>query len=227
MSPKAGFVLIDQIAPRLRAAIPHVVKPVGSEDAEELLQDAMVIAAQMLHAVEARGKEVTVGNICYYVTLHMKSGRRSQSGNRTDVLCPATILDGKSCALSLEEPFGLCPETGETVALGEMLAGSHEDPASAAARNLDWADFLDGHDGRYAALVRCAVAGQPANSLKRRLRVSDSTLSTVKKCLATDVHAAMGVDVLHEVCRKPKWQASIEAGREQLRCRHARRRFVH
>ena len=108
MSPKAGFVLMDQIAPRLRATIPHVVRPTGSEDAEELLQDALAMAAQMLHALEARGKEVTVGNICYYVVLLMKSGRRSQSANRTDVLSPGTMLDGKSCALSLEESVGLC-----------------------------------------------------------------------------------------------------------------------
>ena len=164
MSPRAGFVLLDQIAPRLRAAIP-AIKPVGSEDAEELLQDGLTMAAQLLHAVEVRGKQVTAGNIAYYVILHLKSGRRSQSASRSDVLNPATMLDSKSLALSLEEPVGLNPDTGETVALGEMLAGTHEDPATTAARNIDWAEFLDGHDERYTTLVQCAVSGQPANSL--------------------------------------------------------------
>ena len=65
-----------------------------------------------------------------------------QSANRTDVLSPGTMLDGKSCALSLEESVGLCSETGETVALGDLLAGAHEDLATAAARNIDWAEFL-------------------------------------------------------------------------------------
>ena len=65
MSAKAGFVLLDQIVPRLRVTIPHVVRPTGSEDAQELLQDATAMAAQLLHALEARGKEVTVGNVCY------------------------------------------------------------------------------------------------------------------------------------------------------------------
>ena len=91
---------MDEVAPRLRATIPHVVRPTGSEDAEELLQDAMTLAAQMLHALEARGKERSrPGNVCYYVALLMKSGRRSQSANRTDALSPGAMLDGKSCAL--------------------------------------------------------------------------------------------------------------------------------
>ena len=52
MSPRAGFVLMEKIAPRLRAAVPHL-RPVGSDDAEELLQDAIVAAAQMLDRLEA------------------------------------------------------------------------------------------------------------------------------------------------------------------------------
>ena len=61
---------------------------------------------------------------------------------------------GKSSARSLEDPVGLCPETGEAVALGDLLAGPHEDPAATAARNIDWTEFLDGHDRRYPAILR-------------------------------------------------------------------------
>ena len=226
ISPKAGFVLLNQIAPRLRATIPHVVRPTGAEDAEELLQDATAMAAQMLHSLEARGKEVTVGNVRYYVTLLMKSGRRSQSANRTDVLSPGAMLDGKSCALSLEEPVGLCSETGETVALGDLLAGTHEDPAATAARNIDWAGFLEGRDGRYPAMLRCAVSGQPMNHLKQQFGVSDSTLSTFKRNLATDIREALGEDILREVCRRPRWQAEVEGEQERMRCRHERQRAV-
>ena len=196
----------------------------GSEDAEELLQDAMVSAAQMLDSLEDRGKEVSPGNIAYYyVVKNMKSGRRSQSASRSDVLGQATMLDGKSCALSLEEPVGLCPETGEMAALGDLLDGTHEDPASATARNIDWAEFLDGHEGRYTAMVQCAVSGQPAYSLKKKLRVGDSSPSAYKRNLAADIREVMGEDVLSEVCRKPQWQGGIEAEHERSRCRHERR----
>ena len=222
LSPRAGAVLLEQIAPRLRATIPHVVRPTGSEDTQELWQDAVTMAAQMLHSLEARDKEVTVGNVCYYVTLLMKSGRRSQSANRTDALSPGAALDGKSRALSLEDPVGLCPETGEAVSMGELLAGTHEDPASTAARNLDWAGFLDGHDARYPAMLRCAVAGQPMNSLGGKPGASNSALSARKRQLAGDIRAFMGEDVLREVCQRPRWQAQVEGEEEQMRCRHER-----
>ena len=97
---------MEEIAPRLKAVIPHI-KTVGAEDTEELLQDALAVAAKMLHDLEERGKEVTPGNICYYVTLHMKSGRRSYSAGRTDVMGSGTQLDHKSCVLSFQEPAGI------------------------------------------------------------------------------------------------------------------------
>ena len=68
MSPRAGDMLIQEVAPRLRAVIPYI-KPVGAEDSEELYQDSLCVAAKMLHDLEQRGKEVTSGNICFYVTL--------------------------------------------------------------------------------------------------------------------------------------------------------------
>lgn len=204
MSAKVGAVLLEQIAPRLRATIPHAVRPTGSEDAQELWQDAVTMAAQMLVALEARGKEVTAGNVCYYMTLLMKRGRRSQSANRTDVLAPGTLLDKKSCARSLEDPVGLCSETGDAVVLGDLLAGAHEDPAATAARNLDWAAFLGEHDDRYPAMLRCAASGQPMNSLGGQPRASNSTVSARKRQLAGDIRAFMGEEVLREVCQRPR-----------------------
>jgi hypothetical protein len=58
MSPQAGLILIDEIIPRLRSTVPRCVQPVGSEDAEELLQDSIAVAAQMLHNIERSGREV-------------------------------------------------------------------------------------------------------------------------------------------------------------------------
>ena len=78
-------MLMGQVAPRLRAAI-SVVKPVGTEDAEELVQDGIAMAAHMLHHLEIKGKKVTPGNVAYYCLLHLKSGRRSHSAGRTDIM---------------------------------------------------------------------------------------------------------------------------------------------
>ena len=120
MSPESGFVLMEEIAPRLKAVIPHI-KPVGAEDSEELFQDALCVAAKMLHDLEQRNKTVTPGNVAYYTILHMKSGRRSYSAGRTDAMSPGGQLDGKSMVLSFEEPAGIDPETGEEIPLGELL----------------------------------------------------------------------------------------------------------
>ena len=124
----------------------------------------------------------------------------------------------------MEETVGLCSETGETVALGDLLAGTHEDPASAAARNIDWAEFLDGHNDRYTAMVRCAVAGQPLNKLKKKFRVSDSTLSTFKRNLAADIRETMGSGCPRNgLPPSTHWQADVEGEQERMRCRHERR----
>ena len=92
MTAQAGNMLVEEITPRLRTLVPKSVKPVGGEDAEELLQDAITIAAQMLHRVEVSGKTVTPGNIAYYVILHMRSGRRSQGSSRVDTMAVGTQL---------------------------------------------------------------------------------------------------------------------------------------
>ena len=129
MSPEAGEMLLGQIAPTLRPAIPRVVHKVGCENDEELVLDALAMAAQLLDSVERHGKTVPPGNFAYYTILHMKSGRRSHTCGRTDVMHSATQLDQKSCVLSVEEEVGCDPELDEPIALGELGLRQTEAPA--------------------------------------------------------------------------------------------------
>jgi hypothetical protein len=115
MSPQSGVVLMEEIAPRLRSAIPQCVRKVGCEDNDELLQDGLAMAAEMLHNLEMRDKQVTPGNVAYYCLLHLKSGRRSYSGGRTDVMGSSTQLDHNSMVLSFEEEVGFDLEIGEPI----------------------------------------------------------------------------------------------------------------
>jgi len=48
MSPQAGFLLQDQVVPSLRSAIPFNVSQIGSEDAEDLVQDSICLPAKLL-----------------------------------------------------------------------------------------------------------------------------------------------------------------------------------
>ena len=56
MSPQASWILQEEVVPRLRSSIPRAVRCVGAEDAEELIQDATVIAAKMISRAESLGK---------------------------------------------------------------------------------------------------------------------------------------------------------------------------
>ena len=225
MTAQAGSLLVEQIAPRLRTLVPKSVKPVGGEDAEELLQDAITIAAQMLHRVEVSGKTVTPGNIAYYVILHMRSGRRSQGSSCADTMGIGTQLNGKSSVLSFEEEVGYDPELDAPITLGELLASEHEDPSMVAARNVDWNLFLASHDYRYGIMIKGVAEGQ---SLKATAECSGhlyASLYGLKEKLAEDVRQYLGDDAVAQSVKLPRWKASIARDREKASCRADRRRL--
>ena len=56
MSREAGFLLQDQIRPRLISAIPNAVPLIAPEDIQELVQDGTAMAAQIIHHAELKGK---------------------------------------------------------------------------------------------------------------------------------------------------------------------------
>jgi len=224
MSPAAGDLLVEHIAPRLRAAIPRVVKPVGAEDEEELVQDAIVVAAQMLDAVERHGKTVTPGNIAFYTILHMKSGRRSQCRSRADTMAQGTQLDHKSCVLSMEEEVGYDPELDEAITLGNLLAGNREDPAMAAARNVDWELFIETHDYRYGVLIQGFAQGKALSDTAKDCGAGYSKIYQLRQKLAEDLIAFMGEEAVEDSAQIPKWRAHLIADHERAACQADRRR---
>lgn len=46
MSPQAGWILQEEVVPRLKASVPRNVNQIGCEHPEELIQDATTIALQ-------------------------------------------------------------------------------------------------------------------------------------------------------------------------------------
>ena len=99
MSFHADTILIDEIIPRLHHLIPHHVPRVGSEDPEELLQDATLIAARLLARARVNGKTVTPSNIAYYTLLHLRSGRAQPQ-------CESQRRHGQSHAARGPQPRG-------------------------------------------------------------------------------------------------------------------------
>ena len=224
MSPLAGCLLVAHIAPRLRTLVPKFVKPVGAEDGEELIQDAIVIAAQVLDRVEQAGKKVTAGNIAYYAVLHMRSGRRSQGSSRVDTMAPGTQLDHKSTVLSFEEEVGYDPELDEPITLGDLLTSDREDPAMAAVRNIDWQLFLAAHDYRYAVILKGVAEGR---SLKETAAAQGEWYPGMwapKQRMAAEVRQYLGDTAIADTAQTPRWKASIAVDRERTACRAERRR---
>jgi hypothetical protein len=117
MSPKAGWLLVDQIVPRLRALIPWSVPCVGSEDHEELVQDATCLAARIMHNGEQKGKRVPHSSAAYYALQHCKSDRRSVGHSCSDVHGSATQLNGRSRLESMEEVVAVNEENGGEIYL--------------------------------------------------------------------------------------------------------------
>jgi len=216
---------MGEIAPRLRVTIPKTVAPIGAEDPEELVQDAIVVAAQMLHNVEAAGKTVTAGNIAYYTILHMKAGRRSQCRSRADVMANGTQLDHRSSVLSLEEEVGYDPELDEPITLGELLASRADDPSMAGARNLDWDEFLGTHDYRYGVIVKAIAEGQKPGDIARGNRQTYAQLRWIILKMAAEVLEHMGEQILEESVRAPGWRSNIRVKSEKAACLADRRRW--
>jgi len=142
MSPQTGWLLQEEVVPRLRAVIPYAVRCVGCEDAEELIQDATANAAGIFHRAEAAGKKVAASSVAYYAIQHCKSGRRRVANSRVDALASGTQLDGHTRMHSLDEVVATNEEAGgEIFTFNDVLSNDQEDPSTKASRHLDWESF--------------------------------------------------------------------------------------
>ena len=218
MSPEAGTVLLERIAPRLKGAVAHI-KPVGCEDKEELYQDGLCMAAHLLEANERNGKQVPPSSVAYYTILHLKSGRRSHSAARTDVCGPATQLDGKTAVLSMETEIGFDPEMMEAIRLGEFLTCSQDDPSMKACRNIDWDEFIDSHDYRYGVLLKDMAEGKDVLSRSKEWGKKYSHVRVLKEKMEAELREHMGAGAVADSTRKPCWFGDLHAERERAACR--------
>ena len=218
MSPAASAVLMEQIVPRLKTIVPYI-KTVGSEDHAELLQDGICMAAKMLHDLELRGKQVTAGNVTYYIALHLRSGRRSYGCGRTDAMFSSTQLDGKACVLSMETEVGFDPETMEAIRLGEFLSCSQDDPSTRACRNIDWDEFIDSHDYRYGVLLKDMAEGKDVLSRAKEWGKKYSRVRALKEKMEAELREFMGAEAVADALRRPAWVGDLHAERERAACR--------
>ena len=223
MSPQAGWLLVNEILPKLRSVVPQVAHCVGAEDPEELIGDATLHAARILHSAEARGKTITAGNVAYYAIEHTRSGRRSTGNSRVDVMAAGTQLHGHSRLDSMEQVVAEAQETGgEIYELHDVLSSDSEDPGTKAARKMDWSEFASALTERERAAINCLVEGRSLRDVAKSFRVCDSTMQGDKRKLAVKILDFFGPDILVQVRKLPRWKDDLMSSRERLACRHER-----
>jgi len=225
MSPQAGFVLKDEIVPRLVSAIPHSVLCVGSEDHKELIQDGITMAAKMLDRVERQGKmeQISASNIAYYTILHLKTGRRANGSSTVDIMGTSTQLNGTTRLKSLQEVVSESEMGEEIFELQDVLSLDREDPAMKATRKMDWDSLLSSLNEMERLVVECLSSGKTLREAGQSVGLSDSSMQTYRKKLALKIIEIMGIDILKDIAVQPNWKIGLNCEQELLACRADRR----
>ena len=211
MSPSAALMLETQIYPIIRNTIPRTARPIGSEDSQELIQDATASAAEMLESMEKAGKKPLPNSIAYYSIQRTKSGRRSYGDNRTDVMFPGYQMDHEGSVCSMQDP--VCDEDDSTV--GDTIASRSEDTASKVLRQIDWDAFLDTLDARKRRIVEEMMLGYGTGDIARLLAVTAPRIVQLKKEIAQKIKDFMGDTILVDVGQEGVWERDIRCLREK------------
>ncbi len=222
MSPHTGEMLLNEVAPRIRSAVPYCVRTVGCEDAEELIQDTIAMAAKLYDNAEKAGKTVTPGNIAYYAILHAKSGRRAYGQSKTDPLHPCTQLNGRARLDGLEDAVKTEEGSEDPLLLSDVFSNEQEDPSVKAARKVDWELFTATLNERFRAILDVLAEGGCLKEVAVKFKVSNSTINTNRIQLADKLREFFGADILKEIVQLPQWRNNLLAHREFLACREQR-----
>ncbi len=221
MNPTSEHMLLHEVEPRLRSGIQSVPR-VGSDDAAELLQDGLVIAFRLLQSAETAGKTVTPGNIAFFTIKLLRSGRRSTGFHKADAMHPAAQIAGRSRMHSLDEPVAADDSGDEPLTLGETLEGRADDPATEAARRLDWEQLTERIDDVAKAVLSYLANGMELTILAQRLGRSRSALQGDKDRLAQRIRECLGDDILAQVQEPAGWHNGLQATQEKRACRWER-----
>jgi hypothetical protein len=92
---------------------------------------------------------------------------------------------------------------------------------------MDWSEFVSGLSEREVAVIECIIEGRSLRDAAKSFRVCDSTMQGDKRRLAVKILDFMGVDILIEVRRSPRWKDDIMTSRETLACKHERSHLNH
>ncbi|NQU11687.1 hypothetical protein HQ590_12910 [bacterium] len=161
-------------------------------------------------SLERAGKEPIARSVAYYAVQRTRSGRRSYGSGCTDVLSPGARLDHGLGLLSIDQeaaPGGDDPSP----TLGESLAAPVEDPATIAARAVDWDELEDLLDDRECRVVQGLSLGRGTGELAGSFRVSPSRVTQIQREIAAKIRESWGDGALVQVGQEPRCKACLRA----------------
>ena len=226
MTAVAGELLIREIMPLIAATIMRGgVRPVGSEDRDELASQGCAMAAAMLDSAETRGKACTAGTIAYFVLLGLKSGRRFGSAGRYDAMSPAAALDSAVQLQSMDSLHGRAADDDDETgwSLHDILASTGDDVDEQVARRLDWDQIEAGLDPRCGRVVRETAIGYGPKEIAAGLDVSPPYVIQLRRKCAAAIDEAWGQQEWLEALKPSQWRTGLRAAAEKRACRAARR----
>jgi hypothetical protein len=135
-----------------------------------------------------------------------------------------TQINGATRLTSLDEaaPVANVDDVGEPLLLHDLLSNDLKDPATKAARKMNWETFMASLSVRDQAIINCLVEGKPLASLARRRHLNNSTLLYHKERLALKIQNFMGSDIIIQIQRRPGWKESINCTSEKMAYRDQR-----
>jgi hypothetical protein len=224
MTATAGLLLTDHILPLIASAIARgAVKPVGTDDVEELQAEGIALAAALLDSAEARGKQVSASSVAFYALQGLKSGRRSGYAGRADAMSAAAILDGAVHIRSMDaamQPDEDDPD--QDLTLHDLIAASNEDPATEAGRNVDWDTALDTMDDRMRGVLAGTAEGVGTGEMALRYRVSPPRICQVREAAGDKIQAVWGGNPIKDATRQAAWTKHVRTYAQRRACRAER-----
>ena len=115
-------------------------------------------------------------------------------------------------------------DTGDEVPLGEMLSGNHHDPSTHASRLIDWEQFLEGHDEKYAVFIGDMLEGKRAMDTAQRYGRTPTWAHGLKQKLSNDLRDYFGEEAIAYSMKLPGWRGGLHADKEKVACGAERRR---
>ena len=212
MTTATGNILVTQILPILSRTVPRVVNPSDCEDSEELVQDTLATAAEMLQSLEKAGRKIPAKSVAFYSIQRAKSGRRAYQSGASDPLSPVFRTRNTSAIVPIDAPMQSEGEGSRT--MSDFIGAPTEDPSETALRRIDWESFLGTLASREKQILSCIADGWRNMDIARRFKVTPARITQMKREIAERIKQFMGSDILNEISAESLWERDIRMIRE-------------